>query len=170
MGNSNRNPARSMALGGLLAGLAAVIMGFGGMIPIATYVCPVICMMILTVVLKLCGKRIAWAWYGAVSLLGLMLCPDKEAAAVFLALGFYPIIKPTLDGKHFSWLWKLVIFNADILLLYWVMLHVLGLAQLQQDFQEMGFVMTAVTLVLGNVTFFLLDFVLGRRFGGHRNG
>ena len=169
MGNSKLTPARSMALGGLLAGAATVIMSLGGMIPVATYVCPVICMMILKVVLSICGRRVAWAWYGAVSLLGLMLCPDKEAAAVFLALGFYPIVKPGIEKLHAPWLWKLLLFNADILALYWILMHLIGMNQLQQEFREMGIAMTVVTLLLGNVTFFLLDFVLSRRFGGRKH-
>lgn len=151
-----------MALGGLMAGLATVIMSLGGMIPVATYVCPVMCMLILTLVLKLCGSTVAWAWYGAVSLLGLMLCPDKEAAAVFLGLGFYPIVKPKLEKLRFPWLWKLILFNGDILILYWILMHLMGMDQLMAEFQEMGVIMTAVTLILGNVTFFLLDYVLSR--------
>ena len=80
--------ARKTALGGMLAALAVVLMTMGGMIPVATYVVPMICMLILKLVASLCGIRIAWAWYGAVTLLGLLLCPDKEAAAVFAALGY----------------------------------------------------------------------------------
>ena len=45
-------------------------------------------------VLKTCGVRIAWAWYGAVAILSLLLAPDKEAAAVFAFLGYYPIVTP----------------------------------------------------------------------------
>ena len=164
MVNRKETPAGSIALGGMLAAIAAVIMSLGGMIPVATYVCPVISMLILTLVLRLCGTRIAWAWYGAVSLLGLMLCPDKEAAAVFLALGFYPILKPRLDQMRFRVLWKLLLFNGDILLLYWILMHLIGMGNLQQEFAEMGYLMTGVTLALGNVTFFLLDYVLGKNF------
>ena len=59
--------------------------------------CPMLCAMLLAVVLRLTGRRIAWAWYAAVAVLSLLLGPDKEAAAVFLFLGYSPIIKPWID-------------------------------------------------------------------------
>lgn len=162
--------ARKTALGGMLAALAVVLMTMGGMIPVATYVVPMICMLILKLVASLCGIRIAWAWYGAVTLLGLLLCPDKEAAAVFAALGYYPIVKPQLDRTKLPWLWKGVLFNGSILLLYWILLNLFGIGELVREFEGMGAVMTAVLLVLGNVVFLLLDKVLGRSFGNRRGG
>lgn len=162
--------ARKTALGGMLAALAVVLMTMGGMIPVATYVVPMICMLILKLVASLCGMRIAWAWYGAVTLLGLLLCPDKEAAAVFAALGYYPIVKPRLDRTKLPWLWKGLLFNGSILLLYWILLNLFGIGELVQEFEGMGAVMTAVLLVMGNAVFLLLDKVLGRSFGNRRGG
>lgn len=162
--------ARKTALGGMLAALAVVLMTMGGMIPVATYVVPMICMLILKLVASLCGIRIAWAWYGAVTLLGLLLCPDKEAAAVFAALGYYPIVKPRLDRTKLPWLWKGLLFNGSILLLYWILLNLFGIGELVREFEGMGTAMTAVLLVLGNVVFLLLDKVLGRSFGNRRGG
>ena len=40
MRNTN---AKAMALGGVLGALALVIMCMGGLIPFATYVCPMLC-------------------------------------------------------------------------------------------------------------------------------
>ena len=161
---SKRTPAANMALGGILAALAVVIMCMGTLIPIATYVCPMLSALILQLVLKICGRKIAWAWYGAVSILSLLLAPDKEAAAVFLALGYYPILKPKLDALKGKWLWKLLFFNAVTLLTYWLLMHLFGFDQLAAEFSEMGAILTAVMLLLGNVTFFLLDKLLEKRF------
>ena len=161
---SKRTPAANIALGGVLAALAVVIMSMGTIIPVATYVCPMLASLVLELVRKTCGSRIAWAWYGAVATLSLLLAPDKEAAAVFLALGYYPIVKPRLDRMKGKWLWKVLLFNAVILLTYWLMMHLLGFDRLAAEFAEMGRAMAAVLLVLGNVTFFLLDKVLERRF------
>ena len=152
-----------MALGGILAALAVVIMSMGSLIPVATYVCPMVCCLILQLVRKVSGNRIAWAWYGAVAILALLLAPDKEAAFVFLALGYYPIVKPKLDGLKGKWFWKLLFFNAVILFTYWLLMHLLGFDQLTAEFSEMGFLMTALLLILGNVTFFLLDKLLERK-------
>lgn len=154
------SPAGAMALGGVLAALAVTVMSMGTLIPVATYVCPIICMLLLQTVLKTCGKRIAWAWYAAVAILSLLMAPDKEAAIVFSFLGYYPILKVRLDQRKGKWLWKTVYFNASMLTAYWLMLNVLGLEQVVNDLNGSGIFLTAVLLALGNVTFFLLDRLL----------
>ncbi len=145
-----------------MAAVAVVLMCIGTIIPIATYAAPVLCMMVGQFVLKICGSRIAWAWYASVAILGLLLAPDKEAAAVFLVLGYYPIVKPKLDSMKGKWLWKALLFNSSILVLYWLLLNLIGMEQLVREFSGMGTAMMALLLILGNVTFFLLDMVLGR--------
>lgn len=152
--------AKKVALGGVFAAVAIVIMFFGGMIPLATYVCPMYCVLALEIVRRNCGRRIAWAWYGAVSVLSLLLSPDKEAAAVFVFLGYYPILKPSIDACRARVLLKLLVFNIAIGLMYVVLIHLFGLAALAEEFAQMGTVMLIVTLFMGNVTFFLLDFLL----------
>ena len=151
-----------MALGGILAALAVVVMSLGGLIPVATYVCPMLCAILQFTVLRFCGSRVAWAWYGAVSILSLLLGPDKEAAAVFVFLGYYPILKPKMDRLPVKWLWKLLLFNAAILSMYQLLIRLFGMAQIAAEFSELGLVLTAVMLVLGNVIFFLLDRILDK--------
>ncbi|MDO5400153.1 MAG: hypothetical protein Q4F17_04120 [Eubacteriales bacterium] len=160
---SKRTPAAQLALGGVLAALATVVMGLGTVIPVATYAAPLLCAILLQAVLRLCGRRMAWAWYGAVAILSALLAPDKEAAAVFVFLGYYPIVKPRLDRTRLPWLWKAVLFNGATLAMYWVLLHLLGLAALSEDFADLGTAMAAVLLLLGNGVFFLLDRVLARK-------
>ena len=160
--NKKKTPAGQMALGGVLAALAVAVMSLGTLIPIMTYVCPMACVLLLETVRVTCGQRVAWAWYGAVAILGLLLCSDKEAAALFLFLGYYPLIKPKLDGKKLSWLFKGVLFNGSIGLMYFLLLRILGMEALSEEFREMGALMLAILLILGNVTFFLLDRVLSK--------
>ena len=158
-----RSKAYPIALGGMLAAAAVVLMSIGTIIPVATYAAPVLCLLLCQTVLKLCGKRIAWAWYGAVAFLSQLMAPDKEAAAVFLVLGYYPIAKLKLDALKGKWLWKALYFNGSILALYWVLMNIIGMQQLLSDFEGMGIAMTAVLLILGNVTFFLLDRLLEKK-------
>ncbi|HCI64472.1 MAG TPA: hypothetical protein DFH97_05555 [Clostridiales bacterium] len=160
----SKRPAYAVALGGLLAALAVVIMGLGTLIPIATYVCPMACIVLTQVVLKICGRRIAWAWYGAVAILSCLLSPDKEAAAVFVFLGFYPIVKPRLEKLKYPRLGKTVYFNVAILVMYWLLISVLGLAALAEEYRQTGRLLLIVQLILGNGIFFLLDRVLDRKF------
>lgn len=152
--------AYPVALGGVLAALAIVIMTLGGLIPIATYVCPMLCSLMLLAVRLSCGDRIGWAWYGAVCVLSLLLSPDKEAAAVFVVLGYYPIIQPKLEKLPLQFLWKALLFNIASALLYAALMFVFGMEQLMAEFQELGIAGLVITLILGNVCFFLLDKVL----------
>lgn len=159
---------RSVALGGILAALAVVIMAMGTLIPVATFVCPMLCMMILQVVTKSCGQRMAWAWYGAVTFLSFLFAPDREAAAVFAFLGYYPIVKPKLDGLKLGILWKLLLFNSAVGLMYWVLMNLLGMSEIAAEYAELGSVMTMILLVMGNVTFLLLDQILGKKWRKRR--
>lgn len=166
------NASAATALGGVLAALAVVIMCMGGLIPVATFICPAICMLIQAVVLRRCGRRFAWAWYGAVAILSLLMSPDKEAAAVFAFLGYYPILRPKLNKLKPNWLFKGLYFNIVIAVMYTLLLKLLGLDQIVEDYAEMGTVMTVAMLIMGNITFFLLDRLLTMRIGapGKRNG
>ena len=158
-----RNSAKEIALGGLMAALAIVIMCLGGLIPFATFVCPMFCCIMSKLVLSLCGKRIGWAWYGAVAILSVLMAPDKEAAALFVFLGYYPIVKPWMDKHKPHWLYKGLLFNVSILVMYWLLIQVMGLNEIAAEYAEAGTVMTVIMLVLGNVTFFMLDMILGRK-------
>lgn len=157
-------PAAQVALGGVLAAAALVIMNMGTLIPVATYVCPMLCITLLELVRRLCGSRMAWAWYGCVAILSALMAPDKEAAAVFIFLGYYPIVRPWIEGRRGKWLIKALLFNGATLLMYWVLMHLLGMERIVQEFSDLGIAMTALLLILGNVTFFLLDMLLaGKR-------
>jgi len=145
-----------------MAALAVVIMCLGGIIPLATYVCPMLCAMLLAAVLRLVGRRIAWAWYAAVAVLSLLLGPDKEGAAVFVFLGYYPIIKPWVDRRKVPFLWKLIIFNVSIGIMYSLLIYLFRLEQVILEFRDFGLVLTLITLLLGNVTLFMLDLLLSR--------
>ena len=163
-----RTKAKQMALGGILAALAVIIMSMGGLIPVATYVCPMLCCIMQFAVLRFCGSRVAWAWYGAVAILSLIMGPDKEAAAVFVFLGYYPILKPKLDTMQGKIFWKALLFNASVLTMYWLLINLIGMAQIAAEFSELGMVMTGIMLIMGNVIFFLLDRILdnfGRKMG-----
>lgn len=151
-----------MALGGIFAALAVVIMTMGGLIPVATFVCPMFCMILLRLVCQLCGNRIGWAWYCAVAILSILLGPDKEAAAVFAFLGYYPIVKPKLDRMKAGLLWKLLLFNGAIFCMYAVLIHLFGMPRIADEYAELGTAMTVLLLFLGNVSLFLLDVALSR--------
>ncbi len=159
-----KTSAGAVALGGTLAALAVVLMLLGGIIPIGTYCCPILASLLLIPVLDACGTRLALAWYGAVALLAVLLCPDKETAAVFVFFGYYPICKPFLDRlpRLPRRLCKGLLFNLSVVVMYALLIFVLGMAALGEEFRQTGTAMLILLLVLGNVTFVLVDVLAGR--------
>ncbi len=158
-----RSQAKIMALGGVTAALAVILMCLGTLIPVATYMVPMLLCLFLGFLLPMLGKKAAFAWYLAVAVLGALFAPDKEAASLFFALGYYPILKSWLERRKLAILWKLAFFNAVILVMYWLLMNLMGMTAIRQEFRELGVVMTLVTLLLGNVTFFLMDRLLDRK-------
>jgi len=154
------NAVKEIALGGMLAAVALVIMCLGGLIPLATFICPMFSILTGFLVFWFCGKKIAWCWYLVVAVLSLLLSPDKEAALIFLFLGYYPFLKPWFDKHKFGWAYKLLLFNAAIGVMYVLILQLFGMSELAGEYAQLGIWGSVFMLVLGNVTFFLLDKLL----------
>ena len=157
-----RGKSAQVALCGLLGALAVVIMLLGGIIPVATYCCPMLAALLMVPVLYECGGRMALAWYGAVALLSCLFAPDKEAAAVYVFLGWYPIIRSKLRQLpgFLRTALKLVIFNVAVFAMYALLLFVLKADAIREEFFGMGTPLLIVLLVLGNVTFLMFDLLL----------
>lgn len=156
------NSVKTIALGGMLAAVALIIMCLGGLIPLATFVCPMLATLTGLVVFRTSGKKIAWCWYGVVAFLGALMAPDKEAAAVFVFLGYYPFVKPWFDRHRFGWIGKLLLFNCAIGIMYFLLLNLFGMSELAGEYAELGLLGGIVMVLLGNVTFFLLDRLIAK--------
>ena len=147
-----------MALGGMLTATAVVIMCLGSLIPVNTYVCPVLCILITRVVLERCGRRIGWCYYIATAVLSLMLAPDREAALVYAFLGYYPMIRPFFEKLGvFAWYAKLLLFTLAGGASYGMLLVVMGAGAAMSE----GWVLTVVTVLLWDALFLLTDRLLG---------
>lgn len=160
----NNHKAVQVALGGVLAALAVVILLLGGMIPIGTYLAPMLAALPLVILLAELPKSLCLGWYCIVALLGVLLCPDKETAFVFVFLGWYPLAKPALDRlpKLPGLLCKLLIFNASTAALYALLILVFRLDALVREAQETGMILLIAIVLMGNLSFILFDLVLGR--------
>ena len=153
---------KAVALGGVLGALAVTVMFLGGLVPFSTYICPILCALIVQTVLVFCGGRIAAAWYFMVAFLCLLMGPDKEASSLFALIGYYPIVKPKMEKLPLPILWKLLLFNAVIVVMYTVMVAIFGFEPLLYEKNLIGYITLGVTVLLGNVTFFLLDKLLNK--------
>lgn len=156
--------ARAVALGGVFAALAVVIMLLGGFIPVATFICPMLASALLAFLRRELPTAACIGWYVIVALLSALLGPDKEAAFVFVFLGWYPLLKPRLDRlpKLLSLALKLLIFFAAIAAAYGTLIFLFRLEALVEEARAMGRLLMIVLLLLGAVTFLLFDFVLSR--------
>ena len=147
-----------MALGGMLTAVSVVIMCLGSVIPINTYVCPVLCILVTRPVLDRCGRRIGWCYYLATAILSLLLAPDREAALVYAFLGYYPMLRPWFQKLGpIRQIAKLLFFTLSGAASYGVLIFLVGAAGAMEE----GWLLTAVTVILWDVLFLLVDRLLG---------
>ena len=173
---SNRNTARRQSLMiafcGMAAGLSIVIMLLGGVIPVATYAVPMLCGLLLLPILLEFGQAAAWATFFAAAALALLLDFDKEAAFFYLFIGYYPIVKWRLDrikGKIRRLMVKLLLFTAAIAVLYALLALLFPLAEMMQEFREMGLWMTILFVILYDFCMLLYDRLLLRMVAVYAN-
>ena len=132
----NHAMAFRLSLSALMAALGTVLMLSSNLIPVLTYVAPMLASLTLIPILTEFGKKYAWMTWGVTAGLALLLCADREAAFFYLFIGWYPILKPTLDripGKAFRFLVKLAAFTLDFLLLFLLLSFVLGLEDFRSE-------------------------------------
>lgn len=164
-----QSKARSIALGGMLTAAAVVVMCLGSMIPVNTYICPVACMLLSRPVLKLCGKKIAWCYYLAVALLSMMLAPDREAALIYVFLGYYPLIQHLFNRirpKALRMIAKAAFFTASGAAVYALLFFVMGLGEMAAAMNAAEAAMLIVAVLIWDAMFLMVDRLLelGVRF------
>ena len=150
----------------MLAALSVVLLCLGGIVPLAVYACPMLASGALLAVREECRPSYAWCCWAAVAILTLLLGPDKEAAALYLFLGYYPLLQPKLEFIRqpiLRWLAKMTLAAAAISAMYAVLLYVFCLPGVVEEFASTAPWLLAVTVALGLVVFVVYDILL-RRF------
>ena len=154
--------SRPLALCGVLTALAVMLLCLGSIIPAAVLCAPILAMAVLLPVLEELGPKAAGTAYAAVSILGLLLAPNRETALVYLFFGWYPIARPriaALPSRLLRLAVRLLICNAAILVLYGLVLRFMGLTE---DLLEAAWAFNALLLLMGNGVFLLTDATLAR--------
>lgn len=166
MANPKMNRTKRMALGGLLAALAVVLLLVGGIFPFATFAAPVFAGVFLMPIAVEATAKTALIAYLAVSVLSFLMVPDREMVLFFIFLfGYYPILQPTLakiKNRILRGGTKLLLFNAAIAAVYGVLLFLFASAELAQEFAEASPVFWVVILLVANLTFFVYDIMVNR--------
>lgn len=158
-----REKSRTMALCGMMCALGTAVMLLGGVIPLATFCCPALAGLALLPVMVEAGKRMALGAYAAIAVLSLLLCPDKEAALVFAFLGYYPVLKGSLERigrRALRVAAKLAVFDGAMLAQLALMAWVLNMRQVLAEYAGMTRAMLVAFVLLANVTVLLYDRML----------
>lgn len=155
-----KNTAR-MALCGVLCGLSVVIMSFSALFPSMSYAIPMVAGALLLVPSIEFGTGTALTCYAAVSIIALLILPEKEAALMYaFVFGIYPIIKKYFERipkRLLEYLAKFAYFNIAAVAAVGIATFVLGIPL---DDGSLGKWMIPALLAAGNVAFLLYDYTL----------
>ena len=157
------------AIGGMTAALSVVLM-LPTVMGLWTYALPAFAGILVMFSVIEINKKWATGIFIAVSLLSLILLPNKEAAVFYLCFfGNYPIIKCLLEGakmpRVLEYIIKFAVFNAEVISAGFIMIKLLGVPMAEFLGIENESVFWAqyalpLTLAVGNVTFILFDRLL----------
>lgn len=164
--SSLRQNSRRAALCGILAALSVVLLSAGGILPLATFCCPILAMLCLLPVLEEYGAKTALLLYLAVALLAVLLCPDKEVALLYAFLGWYPTARAPIDRrvgcKPMNAALKLILFAAAVSAMYVLAIFLLGMTEIAAEYAAGGQVLLVLTAALACAVWLLFDKVLLR--------
>lgn len=145
-----------IAVGGLSAAISLLFMFMTGIIPFSTYILPAASGVVLIGIAQESGTKTALLVYVAVSLLGLIIVPDREAILLFiLLLGYYPVLQPYFNRfpRIIALLFKLMLFNLVVLACYLIMKYVF----LIPDTGDTVKIVVVAFLAVANFSFLLHD-------------
>jgi len=149
--------SRKMALCGVMTALSVVILTLGSLVPLSTFLCPMLATMCLIPTACEYGTGTSLLLYTGVSVLGLLLCPDKEIAMLYLFLGWYPTVQSRLDTlpRFLCIAVKCGLFSLSMVVMYAILLYLFQMEEIVAEFAEYSTAMNLLMLALGNVTFLL---------------
>ena len=150
-------PAQTIAFSGIFCALALVIMFMTSLLGLFTYAGPIAAAVTLIPIREEFGVKTGITAWAAISILSMILLPDREMALFFVCFGWYPLalrpvhrIKPKLLRIAAS----LAIYLALVLLMYGVLCGVLGI---DPELAENTRILNIALLVTGALTFLLCD-------------
>lgn len=150
------------AVSGLAAALSLAVMCASGLFYGLTYAVPMLLGIIVFSIRKTFSLSAAWSVYAAVSILSLILAPEKEAVLFYiLFFGWYPIIRPSLSKLRpafISVIIKIVLYNTAVFLAELAAVCIFGIPFFEDG--EFSAVMLAVFAVLMNILFLLYEMLL----------
>ncbi len=153
----------NVALCGVISALGVVIMMITAIVPTATYATPALAGLIATVIVIEINKKWALASYFVVSVLSILLVPDKEAVAFYIFFfGYYPVFKQIIESKIKSmllqWILKILLFSLAAVLVYYIAIFFLGVPS--EEFVLFGINIPLIFLFAGIIVFIMFDYAM----------
>jgi len=137
-----------------------------GIFPFLTYALPAISGFLFSIIVIEINVKWAFTSYITVSVLSMFLVPDKESAFFFVLLfGHYPILKYLIEtkiNKHFRYIIKSIVFNLSVSFTYLLLVYILRLPLLTNEFSSYSNIFLALLLLFGNVIFCIYDIALSQ--------
>ena len=154
-----RSKSARVAFCGVIAALSAAILFFTGVIPAATVALPALAGCFLIAVVAETDLHHGFAVFAAVSVLSVILVPDREAALLYiLFFGYYPVLYGLLQripNRVLQYAVKLAIFNAAIFLEAFLCVWLLGMPW--EEIVSGGTAVAVLLVLLANAVFVLYD-------------
>lgn len=150
----------NIVLGGIIAALSVVLMLITMLIQIGELVLPAVAGILLICTVFEMGEKWSFLIYIVVSLLSILILPDKSPAVYYiLFLGHYPIIKSYLErikNKPLKIAVKFIIFNICGIAAALIVKFLFSINTFE------GMIWYVVYAVLLNLTFFIYDIALNK--------
>ena len=157
---------KRIAIGGIFSSLSIIAMFLSGIFPFAEYTCPAVAGILLIPIVFEINKTTSYIAYIVVSVLSLLITPNKEAVALFIGfLGYYPILKSNLEqlkSRFLEWFLKILIFNITVISTYLILIYVLSNPEILSEFNNTFKYGALIFLLIANVVFVVYDFALTR--------
>lgn len=155
------------ALGGMVAALSVSLLFLVSVVPFLTYALPAAAAALLILVVIEINKKWAFGVYVSVSLLGLLVVPNKEVAVLYAAFfGFYPIVKAAIEKnmpRVVEYTLKVLLFLVMMVSAYFLMIRFMGITI--EETESFGRFALPVLLGTGCVAFLVYDYALTKLIG-----
>ncbi len=149
---------KRIAVSGIVAALSVVLMYLAAVTDLLSLSGMIIAAFMILFVYIEYGTGTALSVYGAVSVLSLLVLPDKLTAFIYaLYAGYYPILKAKFETKPklISWVLKLGSFNL-------VLIGLIVASRFITSIENEVIWIEAAVFVLANLVFVLADKLAGR--------
>lgn len=157
-----KSSTEKIALCGILTALSVVVLFVASVSGIGTFAGPIIASLIFPIIVSEYDIRTALTVFISVSVLAVILMPDRELAAAYICFCWYPIIRGQLElhiPKMLSILFKLLVFSLSILAFSRLVIFITGIPFGEGELSK---AVLKILFLAGVFTFLLLDFIYAK--------